>query len=167
MSKNKFNTDLWSTPQWLFDEWNTTYGPFDLDVCASAENVKCIRYYDEQFNGLNAPWHFEFPGENPPRCWMNPPYSDPYPSVKKASEESKKGCLVVALLNYDHTMAWWKEFIEDPANDYKPYPGVTIHKLPKRIKFDAPKWFIESGGKVTTNTRPSVIVVFNKSGREK
>ena len=59
-------TDKWSTPQWFCDEQNARFW-FTLDVCASAENAKCARYFTEADDGLAQSWRGEV-------CWMNPPY---------------------------------------------------------------------------------------------
>ncbi len=61
------NTDSWATPQDFFDQQNAAYGPFTLDVCASASNAKLPRYWNQQDDGLAKSWAGE-------RCWMNPPY---------------------------------------------------------------------------------------------
>ena len=37
-------TDLWETPQWLFDELDREFG-FSLDVCAIPENAKCQQFF--------------------------------------------------------------------------------------------------------------------------
>lgn len=34
-------TDEWATPQGEYDLLNREFGPFTLDVCATAENAKC------------------------------------------------------------------------------------------------------------------------------
>lgn len=38
------NSDMWETPQWLFDKLNSEFN-FNLDVCAVPENAKCAVYY--------------------------------------------------------------------------------------------------------------------------
>lgn len=48
-------TDLWETPQGLFDELDAEFH-FDLDVCASPENAKCKRYYTPEMDGLSQKW---------------------------------------------------------------------------------------------------------------
>lgn len=93
-------TDDWATPQAFFDEMNKKYGPLQLDVCASDYNRKCGYYYsiDRSQDGLQAEWHKAWGFNSPPKCWMNPPYSDLKSWVRKAYEESKKGCTVVCLI---------------------------------------------------------------------
>ena len=49
------NTDLWETPQALFDELNREFH-FGIDVCALPENAKCARYYTPEQDGLKQTW---------------------------------------------------------------------------------------------------------------
>ena len=49
------HTDMWETPQDLFDELNKEFR-FTLDVCATAQNAKCERFYSPVCNGLLQPW---------------------------------------------------------------------------------------------------------------
>ena len=43
-------TDLWATPQDLFDELNNEFH-FDIDVCADESNHKCDKYYSKEQDG--------------------------------------------------------------------------------------------------------------------
>jgi phage N-6-adenine-methyltransferase len=91
----------WATPWDLFRELNTKHGKFILDVCASAENTKVENFYSE--NGLGLDWHG--------KCWMNPPYGREIGKwVKKAYEESQKGCKVVALLPARTDTKWFHDY---------------------------------------------------------
>ena len=56
---------VWETPQFLFDALNTEFG-FDLDVCASPANAKCLRFFTENDDALTQIWDGNI--------WMNPPY---------------------------------------------------------------------------------------------
>lgn len=58
-------TDLWETPQGLFDELNKEFH-FTLDVCALPENAKCAEYYTPEQDGLKQCWKGVI--------WCNPPY---------------------------------------------------------------------------------------------
>lgn len=76
-------TDLWATPQDFFDKLNEEFH-FQLDVCATAENAKCEKYYTKDQDGLNMPWIGI--------CWCNPPYGREIGRwVKKAFESSVRG----------------------------------------------------------------------------
>lgn len=79
-------TDLWATPQDFFDKLNEEF-QFQLDVCATAENAKCEKYYTKDQDGLNMPWVGT--------CWCNPPYGREIGRwVKKAFESSVRGQLL-------------------------------------------------------------------------
>ena len=74
-------TDLWSTPQDLFDELNKEFN-FDIDVCALPENAKCERYFSPQIDGLSQKWEGV--------CWCNPPYGREIGKwVEKAYKDAK------------------------------------------------------------------------------
>lgn len=49
------NTDMWETPQWLFDQLNEEFH-FTVDVCAVAENAKCRTYFSPEVDGLSKDW---------------------------------------------------------------------------------------------------------------
>lgn len=84
----------WETPQDFFDGVNQKFGPFDLDVAASDANAKCTAFIDEKTDALSVTW------SNYGKCvWCNPPYGrNIIKWVKKAYEESLKGCRVVLLV---------------------------------------------------------------------
>lgn len=48
-------TDMWETPQDLFDRLNEEYN-FECDVCAIPENAKCKKYYTPEVDGLKQEW---------------------------------------------------------------------------------------------------------------
>ena len=76
-------TDLWSTPQDLFNELNKEFN-FDIDVCALPENAKCERYFSPQIDGLSQKWEGV--------CWCNPPYGREIGKwVEKAYNSAKFG----------------------------------------------------------------------------
>ena len=58
-------SNSWETPQGLFDKLKEEFH-FELDVCATAENAKCKKYYSPEEDGLKQEWRGI--------CWMNPPY---------------------------------------------------------------------------------------------
>jgi len=92
----------WGTPQWLFDLLHQEFR-FELDVCATAENAKCKRYFTQDDDGLLKDWA-------PRRCWMNPPYGGEIGGwMQKAVQESKKGALVACLIPARPDTNWWWE----------------------------------------------------------
>ena len=132
------NTDLWATPQNFFDKWNSIYN-FELDACANEENKKCIRYFNEEQNGLVQDW-------GGARVWCNPPYGRQIGFwVKKAYEESLKGSLVVMLLPSRTDTRWWHEYVIDKQ--------AEVVFIKGRLKF---------GDSKNSAPFPSAVVIFGK-----
>lgn len=127
-------TDLWSTPQWLFDELNTEFN-FELDVAADENNRKCSRYFDKEMDGLKWPWAAT--------NWMNPPYGREIGAwVKKAYEESQQGKTVVCLLPARTDTKWFHGYILGKAE---------VRFLKGRLKF---------GDAKNSAPFPSMVVIF-------
>jgi hypothetical protein len=59
--------DHWETPAYVFDPVQREFG-VSLDVCATADNTKCARYFTPTDDGLQQEWGTAI-------CWMNPPFS--------------------------------------------------------------------------------------------
>lgn len=130
-------TDLWETPQDLFDELNDEFG-FDIDVCATPENAKCEKYYTKENNGLDQPWYGV--------VWCNPPYGREIGKwVRKAYETNfRENNYIVMLLPARTDTKWFHEYI------YK-NKRVEIRFLKGRLKF---------GNSKNSAPFPSMIVIF-------
>lgn len=128
------NTDQWATPQHFFDQQNSVYGPFVLDVCADKNNAKCASYFDKAADGLKQQWIG--------KCWMNPPYGREIGKwMKKAYESAGNGTMVVCLVPARTDTKWW--------HDYAIKGQVTF--IRGRLKF---------GGSKNSAPFPSALVVF-------
>ena len=126
-------SDDWATPQNLFDELNAIH-KFDLDVCASASNAKCKKFFDKEIDGLTQEWIGS--------VWCNPPYGRTIGSwIKKAFESAGNGTKVVMLIPARTDTAWW--------HDYVAKGEVTF--IRGRLKF---------GNSKNSAPFPSAIVVF-------
>ncbi|MCL1858162.1 MAG: phage N-6-adenine-methyltransferase [Oscillospiraceae bacterium] len=134
-------TDMWCTPQWLFNELNEEFH-FNLDVCATKDNAKCANFFTPEIDGLSQEWHGV--------CFMNPPYGKEISKwIKKAYESSLKGATVVCLLpartdtRYFHQYCIKGEirFIKgrlkfsDSINS-APFPSMIVIFRTKNIKTD-------------------------------
>lgn len=101
--------DCWQTPPEIFNALNAEFN-FKLDAAASEENALCEQFIAAEQNTLDTPWcDYLQKGY----VWLNPPYSNPRPFVKKAAEENSKhfiGC--VMLLPADTSVGWFKEAIK-------------------------------------------------------
>lgn len=96
-------TDLWATPQDLFDSLNKEFG-FTVDVCAIPSNAKCQRYFTPEQDGLQQEWTGI--------CWMNPPYGREIGKwVRKARLSAKAGALVVCLVPARTDTKWWHDHV--------------------------------------------------------
>jgi phage N-6-adenine-methyltransferase len=130
------NTDLWSTPRDFFDDYNAIY-QFDVDVCATAENALCAKFYSPEEDGLSKEWNDV--------CWMNPPYGREIGKwMKKAYESSLHGATVVCLVPARTDTAWWHE--------YAMKGEITF--IRGRLKF---------GGSKNSAPFPSAVVIFQRS----
>jgi len=131
--------DDWETPPETFANLDATFH-FDIDVCATAENTKCRKFYTPEDNGLLMPWA-------PLVCWMNPPYGHVIKDwVAKAHREAGCGATVVGLLPSRTDTTWFHSHI---------YNGhAEIEFIKGRLRF----WL--DGKKGGSAPFPSMIVVW-------
>ncbi|EMM3407779.1 phage N-6-adenine-methyltransferase, partial [Klebsiella pneumoniae] len=101
--------DLWRTPPALFACLNAEFC-FQLDAAAAVHNALCRRFITAEQNTLETPWadYLSIPGY----VWLNPPYSDITPFVKKAAAESANQIGTVMLVPADTSVGWFKEAIQ-------------------------------------------------------
>ncbi|MGL4725673.1 MAG: phage N-6-adenine-methyltransferase [Scandinavium sp.] len=101
--------DLWRTPPALFAALNAEFC-FQLDAAAAEQNTLCRRFITEEQDTLSTPWvgYLTSPGY----AWLNPPYSDITPFVKKAAAESDNQIGTVMLVPADTSVGWFREAIE-------------------------------------------------------
>ena len=124
-------TDLWETPQDLFDKYDAIYR-FETDVCALPENAKCKRFFTPEMDGLKQEWTGV--------CWCNPPYGR---QIGKWVEKAfKSSATVVMLLPARTDTKWFHDWV---------LPYGKIEFLRGRLKF---------GGCDNSAPFPSMIVVF-------
>ena len=128
-------TDLWETPQDLFDRLDAEFG-FDLDACALPQNAKCAAYYTPEQDALSQPWDGV--------VWCNPPYGRNIGKwVQKAREENRRNNnYIVMLLPARTDTRWFHDYILGKAE---------IRFVRGRLKF---------GGSKNSAPFPSMVVVF-------
>ena len=120
MIKPTKDSDRYETPPEVFEAIDRAFGPFNLDVCAERSTAKCAEFFTVEHDALSQNW-----GNR--RCWMNPPYSDPMPWVKKALTAACFGARVVALLPADSSTNWY--------HTLKREENVILIHPPGRIRF--------------------------------
>nr|WP_320338206.1 phage N-6-adenine-methyltransferase [Citrobacter werkmanii] len=101
--------DLWRTPPALFAALDAEFS-FQLDAAAAPHNALCRKFITAEQNTLGIPWadYLTIPGY----AWLNPPYSDITPFVKKAAAERKNQIGTVMLVPADTSVGWFKEAIQ-------------------------------------------------------
>lgn len=101
--------DLWRTPPALFTSLDAEFC-FQLDAAAAPHNALCRKFITAEQNTLETPWadYLRIPGY----VWLNPPYSDITPFVKKAAAESTNQIGTVMLVPADTSVGWFKEAIQ-------------------------------------------------------
>jgi len=92
------------TPWSPFAEYDREFH-FTLDVCATAANAKCARYFSPAEDGLVQDWGDAI-------CWMNPPYGGQTGQwMEKAYRSSLAGATVVCLVASRTGTRWWHAWV--------------------------------------------------------
>jgi site-specific DNA-methyltransferase (adenine-specific) len=132
-------TDVWATPQWLFEALNKEFG-FTLDPCTDGTNSKCKNFFSIFDSGLLKDWGTE-------TVFMNPPYSQCYDWMHKAYGASRDGATVVCLVPSRTDTDWWHKFAMKgeirfikgrlkfgDATNSAPFPSAIIVFRPKEFR---------------------------------
>lgn len=131
--------DQWATPPDLFRLLDQRFH-FQLDVCASAGNAKCERFYSLEDDGLRQRWA-------PWVCWANPPYSNWAPWVEKAYREAQRGAVVVVLVPPWTDRAAWHEW---------------SNRADRRVELRGRIQFLDPGpDQRKRNQHPSALLIFD------
>ena len=126
-------TDVWGTPQWLFDALDKEFG-FTLDPCSDGTNAKCKKFYSIHDSGMLKDWGTE-------TVFMNPPYSQCEDWMRKAYGSAQEGATVVCLVPSRTDTEWWHRFAMKGE----------VRLLKGRLKF---------GDAVNSAPFPSAVIVF-------
>jgi len=144
---------MWETPPEVFRAIQYAIGiPLGHDVCAMADTAKTESYWgpDKGDDALEIDWYAELCGgrgfKGTMAVFMNPPYSDPTPWVRKAAEESENGLIVVGLVIDDRSTKWFQNHVEGVA---------SLAFVPdRRISF------LKNGRPVPGNPKPSIFPIW-------
>ncbi|HBL6734296.1 TPA: phage N-6-adenine-methyltransferase [Klebsiella oxytoca] len=138
--------DLWRTPPAFFASLDAEFC-FQLDAAAAPHNALCRKFITAEQNTLETPWadYLNVPGY----VWLNPPYSDITPFVKKAAAESANQIGTVMLVPADTSVGWFREAIET-ASEVRFIVGG-------RLAFINPV----SGKPVSGNNKGSMLIIWH------
>jgi len=149
--------DYWQTPVEIFNALDAEFG-FYLDAAASQSNTLCGHYLTELDNALNCEWVSYGP------VWVNPPYSDITPWVRKADEQCRRqGQPVVMLVPADISTGWFSLAMES-VDEVRLFTGGRVQFLsvsrtgkrqsnPKGSLFLIWRPYIRPRGQITTVSR--------------
>jgi hypothetical protein len=96
--QEQLTRDDYYTPKWIFDRMGLT---FDLDVSSPPGGIEWLpatRYFTQEDDGLVQPWSG--------RVWMNPPYSQSTPWVRKFIEHHHGDALLPHAKSAWHPLLW-------------------------------------------------------------
>lgn len=115
--------DTWLTPRYILAE----LGDFDLDPCAADANPNWIapKFYTKDVDGLSTPWTG--------RVFMNPPFSNTRPWIRKHAEHGQGISLVPAAVE----SKIWREVVWTRA--------AAVFLLHGRTRFANPDGSITTG----------------------
>lgn len=131
-------SDEWGTDPEFFAYLERYFGSFDLDAAARPNNAKTLEFFTPATDGLVQRWYGN--------VFVNPPYSNIEPWVKKALDETASGRAdaVAMLLPANRTeQAWWQDivmqaatfvyfvrgrlkFVQQGKNNSAPFPSVVV-----------------------------------------
>lgn len=137
-------SDNWETPQEFFEQLNAEFG-FQLDVCATVHNTKCLKFWSDIHDGLLQDWRQDV-------CWMNPPYSQLKLWLAKASDSARHGATVVCLIPSRTDTKAWHQYVWNEET-HQPRSGVEVRFIRGRLKF---------GGCKNSAPFPSAVVIFRR-----
>ncbi len=92
--------DSTATPEWLYNQLDSEFH-FDFDPCP----------LNPTFDGLALPWGL--------RNYVNPPYSDKAPWIRKSLIEHIQGKTIVMLLPVDTSSRWFQRWIHPYASQIR------------------------------------------------
>lgn len=162
MANKKPMGDTWRTPPQVFDTLNKEF-QFVADMASSNENKLCSVNFTEEHDSLSFDWAIEIEymhglPDGSKYVWLNCPYSNPMPWVKKALEAQAGGLGVVMLLNADTSVGWFAEAlrgvseVRNIVGDEKETGGYSSGRL---------AFLNGDGDSVGGNNKPQFVLVFN------
>ena len=99
---------------------------FDIDLAASTENRMCERFIDAETNSLSQAWHGYISGVPWRAGWLNPPFRNVAPWMKKCAEAKANGRRVFALVLASVGSGWYAEHVAPHAQVYALSPRITF-----------------------------------------
>lgn len=121
----------WQTPPKLVDEIRNGFGGrIGLDPCTEPENpTGAVRFFTVETDGINQSWRAR-------TIYVNPPYSDVGPWIRKAIEVARGGARIYMLLPVRTDASYHQELM---------YAATDILLLKGRLRFSRPDGSVGAG----------------------
>ena len=88
-------------------------GEFTFDLAASPSNRVCEGFFSIEDDSLSKDWAALGKGW----LWLNPPFGDIGPWVRKAREEARKGASIAVLVPASVGSNWWRDYVHQNMCD--------------------------------------------------
>lgn len=155
------SNDLWRTPPEVFNALNREFN-FIADMASSHENALCPIHFTEEDDSLSMAWAYNpvLKSNRLEYVWLNCPYSNPMPWVKKALSAQSHGLGVVMLLNDDTSVGWFAEALKGVSEIRHIVADATPEG--KREYSTGRIGFLDGNGDPQGgNNKPQFILIFN------
>ena len=96
----------------------------DLDLAATEQNKKCLRFISPEMDSLKQDWKALLEAETPEHeffreshlaAWLNPPFRGVDPWMEKCKTESARGMRIVSLTLASLGTSWYRNHVEGRA----------------------------------------------------
>ncbi len=104
--RNRHETEQSVGTPWDFFRLLDKEFSFTFDLAADSANTKCHLHFNEQDNSLAQDWADIWGW-----AFLNPPFANIEPWVRKCYEESQRGAKIVALLPASVGSRWFAEWV--------------------------------------------------------
>jgi len=103
----------------IMERFFEPFGGLDCDPCWHPQSfVRPVRGITREEDSLTQEW----PGRT---LWMQPPYSDPGPFLRRLGDYLAAGGLALGLVKCDFTTQWWDDYVWNMAKSVA-YPKHRI-----------------------------------------
>lgn len=158
----------WETPDDFFGVVDEEFR-FDIDVCATAQNAKCVVHISPEMDALAPGTRWLWPGEGQlkpntgsiTRAWCNPGFAKPEPWLRKACFEATRGPfgVVVVMALVAPSTKWWRNWaMKASAIRLLTSSHPDNKRFKSRLQFKPPKGVEES-----SNDRENCLIIFRQN----
>jgi phage N-6-adenine-methyltransferase len=135
--------DFTQTPPWLFHAFDHRFN-YGLDGAALPISALCEKFISPEQNSLTTNWSALLSDSERPTVWVNPPYSNILPWVKKAVEQRELGVLTTLFVPHENRAEWWPNECASEIIDIVGYYKKYTYQSGKQKGQSVNKWV--SGG---------------------